>query len=246
MTNTAALKLGGAPRRQADIKRHQLRMTSALASLESETSGPYGEAIIRNISPTGILLETGQTIAAGRTINIDLGAAGRQAAQIRWVDGMLLGCQFLEPLTKARVSAALLQGRCQTEVHPEGEAQVLSLSSGSEGKNLGLAIAWARKARGINQSQMARAIGVSTTTICKWERGHAQPRKAALIRLQEYLQAVEPVAAEFPPNPVAAYKEPMGNIQMKISEFRKILEQQLGVNGIEIDIQLIIKSGTSR
>ena len=246
MARSSALQPGGAERRQASIKRHLLRLTGSLVSLESESSGNSGEAIVRNISLTGVLLETDRPVTMGQTVHIDLGAAGRQAAEVRWADGKLLGCQFLEPLAKARVSAALLQGSHPAQRQPTAQEQVPSpLTPGSHLRDFGLAIAWARKTRGVNQAEMARAIGVSTTTICKWERGHAQPRKEALIRLQRYLEDAQDIAAELPLEPAQARKAPGQDIHRIMSEFKARLAEQIGVKAGAIEIQLTIRDVTS-
>jgi transcriptional regulator with XRE-family HTH domain len=245
VAGSSALKPSGAERRQTADKRHLLRLTGTLVTLESDSAGISDEAIIRNISPTGVLLETSQPVAMGQMIHIDLGAAGRQEATVRWVDGKLLGCQFPEPLTKSRISAALLQGDHHEQGRPIiAERASSPLTPGSQRRNFGLAIAWARKTKGVNQAELAQAIGVSTTTICKWEKGHAQPRAAALVRLQTYLQDTEAYAAELSLAQTKAPKSQDKDIPGLTLGYKASLANLLGLKIEAIEVQVMIKDIT--
>lgn len=62
----------------------------------------------------------------------------------------------------------------------------------SDTKRAGLAIASARKLRGVTQRELAALLGVSTTTICNWERGHAQPRAKYRALLKGHLDELNP------------------------------------------------------
>lgn len=65
-------------------------------------------ALIRNLSERGLLIETAADIAIGDTIHVDLPEAGVSEARIVWREGSFFGCQFLTPVSRAAVSAALL------------------------------------------------------------------------------------------------------------------------------------------
>jgi hypothetical protein len=65
-------------------------------------------ALIRNLSERGLLIETAAELAIGETIHVDLPEAGTAEARIMWRDGPFFGCEFLTPVSKAAVSAALL------------------------------------------------------------------------------------------------------------------------------------------
>lgn len=247
MAGTSELSSDGRERRRDSAPRHLLRLTGTLVSLESASGGMPGEAVIRNISPTGVLLETEHPVAMGQTIHIELGAAGRQEAQVRWVDGKLLGCQFPQPLAKSRVSAALLQG----DHHPQGQASAAEsdsppLARSSQRRDFGLAIAWARKTKGVTQAELAQAIGVSTTSICKWEKGHAQPRAGALARLQDYLQLAGTSAGKVSLARASSPDAPEQGIPLIISEYRARLAEHLGVEVEAIEIQITIKDVMDR
>ncbi len=65
-------------------------------------------ATIRNLSETGLLLETDPPLAVGDIFQIDLPLVGEQPAEIMWVEGRGHGCRFLDPIPKSAVSAAAL------------------------------------------------------------------------------------------------------------------------------------------
>lgn len=79
-------------------------------SLEVRAFSPpdAGNALIRNLSERGLLIETAADLAIGETIQVELPEAGACEARIVWRDGSFFGCEFLTPVPQAAVSAALL------------------------------------------------------------------------------------------------------------------------------------------
>jgi hypothetical protein len=67
------------------------------------------EAVIHNLSERGLLIETASTLALGDTIEVELPEAGNTAAHVVWVRDDFAGCEFVRPLPKAALSAALLR-----------------------------------------------------------------------------------------------------------------------------------------
>lgn len=65
-------------------------------------------ATIRNLSETGLLLETDPPLAVGDIFQIDLPLVGEQPAEVMWIDERRHGCRFLDPIPKSAVSAAAL------------------------------------------------------------------------------------------------------------------------------------------
>ena len=187
MVSSNRPKPGKADRRKLIAARSALTLAGKLAASEGE-AGKGLDAIIRNISATGVLLETSAVVAVGEQVWIGLGAAGLQLACVRWADADLIGCEFAPALSRARLSAALLQGEAPTSrdaraSNAADEPPQLS----SEERQAGLAIAWARRSRGISQGELASILGVSTTTVCRWERGHVQPRAKIRALLESQL-----------------------------------------------------------
>jgi hypothetical protein len=78
--------------------------------LEVRASSPKdaSSALIRNLSERGLLIETATDLAIGETIHVDLPEAGASEARVIWREGSFFGCEFLTPVSRAAVSAALL------------------------------------------------------------------------------------------------------------------------------------------
>lgn len=64
--------------------------------------------VINNLSETGMSFETSLGLALGDTLELGLPQAGAVEARVVWTDGDAFGCQFVQPISKAAVSAALL------------------------------------------------------------------------------------------------------------------------------------------
>ena len=86
--------------------------------LEVGTTSPSQEGIptlIRNLSESGLLLETKARLSQGETVAVDLPEAGVTIAEVIWSDGGFYGCEFIRPVTKAAVSAALLRAPAELD-----------------------------------------------------------------------------------------------------------------------------------
>ncbi len=92
---------GAADKRGA--ARHILRLDVQASSSQNAT-----RAVIRDLSERGLLVETTADLAVGETIQVDLPEAGPSMARVVWTKGSLFGCEFVNPVSKAAVSAALL------------------------------------------------------------------------------------------------------------------------------------------
>lgn len=79
-------------------------------------SKPPSPAIVRDLSRTGCLLESTIPLAVDERIDIDLPHAGCRAAVVVWSRGRVAGCDFLERLSPAALSAALL--RAEFDISP--------------------------------------------------------------------------------------------------------------------------------
>ena len=94
--------------------------------LEVDASTPAREAyrtVVRNLSETGLLIETTAALALGDLIEVDLPRAGAAAATVMWNSDRLFGCNFAEDLSAGAVSAALLQAASQP--HAAGPGTVI-------------------------------------------------------------------------------------------------------------------------
>jgi hypothetical protein len=69
-----------------------------------------GETLtIRDISLTGMLLETTTAMLVGASFQVERPHAGSVAALVVWNSGEFYGCEFDRPISPAAVSAARLQ-----------------------------------------------------------------------------------------------------------------------------------------
>ena len=77
------------------------------------------EVLIHDLSPTGLLIETGQPLTKGETLFVDLPERGPTAASVAWSSGRFYGCAFELSIPAAAVSAALLRSPA---LKPAGES----------------------------------------------------------------------------------------------------------------------------
>jgi hypothetical protein len=77
--------------------------------------GAGGEAVtLRDISLTGMLLETSTAMLVGAGFEVELPHAGIVWAVVVWNSGEFYGCEFENPISVAAVSAARLQSEPST------------------------------------------------------------------------------------------------------------------------------------
>lgn len=66
-------------------------------------------ATVRNLSETGLLIESPDALEVGDRVSLDLPVAGLAEARVIWARGQFYGCEFARPVSRAVVSAALLR-----------------------------------------------------------------------------------------------------------------------------------------
>ena len=89
----------------AEERRSRARRTLRLESMV----GPDGRAVIRNLSETGLLLETSEPLNVGEALAVELPEAGAVQAEVVWARAPFFGCEFARPVGRGSVSAALLR-----------------------------------------------------------------------------------------------------------------------------------------
>jgi hypothetical protein len=73
-------------------------------------AGAAGEFVtIRDISLTGMLLESSVAMLVGASFEVELPHAGPVVAVVVWTSSEFYGCEFERPISPAAVSAARLQ-----------------------------------------------------------------------------------------------------------------------------------------
>ncbi len=99
--------------------------------------------IVLDISTAGLLLQTGGELGVDETIELELPGSPAVSAIVKWAKGGLFGCAFVEPVSDAFVSAALLRSSPRPPIPglvsgPDPEAIALAASD-SLGKLSGAA-----------------------------------------------------------------------------------------------------------
>lgn len=87
-------------------RRYAVRRPLRLAT----TFGPSGaDAMIRDLSGTGMLLETAEEVYVDDLLLVEIPNFGRVPATVVWNSGRFFGCEFDQPLSASAVSGALLR-----------------------------------------------------------------------------------------------------------------------------------------
>lgn len=66
-------------------------------------------ATVRNLSESGLLIESPDALEVGDRVSLDLPVAGLAEARVIWARAPFYGCEFVRPVSRAVVSAALLR-----------------------------------------------------------------------------------------------------------------------------------------
>lgn len=67
------------------------------------------QAVIHDLSTTGILIETKADLATFEQLHLDLPEVGPAVATVMWNSGQYFGCEFHKAIPQAAISAALLR-----------------------------------------------------------------------------------------------------------------------------------------
>ena len=92
--------------------------------LEVEGAAAAGDAsvIIHDLSEEGLLVESGVPLSEGELLEVIIPEAGTAQAEVAWTSGRFFGCKFIEPISTAAVSAALLRSPGPDQGKPNQEA----------------------------------------------------------------------------------------------------------------------------
>ena len=137
----------------------------------SKAGGGEVEALVHNISATGMLIESHAPLEIGEVIEVNLPHSGKTAAKLIWVSGRLAGCEFAMPVSSATLSAAQLRG-----VVVESEPDTAENRPSSSAESFGTRLQRLRTAKGLTQGQLAAELGVSEPSISAWELDKARPK----------------------------------------------------------------------
>ena len=110
------------------------RRRSARRALKLGAAAGDEAVTIRDISLTGMLLETATPMLVGSGFEVELPHAGKIPVAIVWNSGEYYGCEFEYPISPAAVSAARLQGDPRAgdegaEVRPDAVEELRALNA---------------------------------------------------------------------------------------------------------------------
>lgn len=104
-------------------RRRTVRRALMLDAVAHQDEVEASDISILNLSQTGMQMESQSSFAVGEIFYLHLPEIGATPAQIRWNDKHRYGCEFLTPVGKGVISAALLKSAFEI---PEAEIQAVA------------------------------------------------------------------------------------------------------------------------
>lgn len=142
----------------------------------SKAAGAEIEALVHNISATGMLVESKVPLAIGEIVEVNLPHSGKTATRVIWTSGGIAGCQFEMPISPATLSAAQLRSVVGPDTPAPDHRPAATESFGVRLQRL-------RTARELTQGQLAVHLGVSEPSISAWELDKARPKAGRMEAL---------------------------------------------------------------
>lgn len=102
-------------------RRRMARRTLRL-DVTAHSSSRESAVVIRNLSRTGLLIETDATFAVGETFLLVLPELGATPARVIRQEDKSFGCEFLSPVPASAISAAMLKAPHDEEAGEIAEA----------------------------------------------------------------------------------------------------------------------------
>jgi hypothetical protein len=98
-------------------------------SANASPSETWSKVLIHDLSENGLMFETAADIELDEIVFVDLPRLGSIEARIVWQDDTSFGCEFLVPISRTAVNAALLRSPRKLP-HSDVETTVEELSVG--------------------------------------------------------------------------------------------------------------------
>ncbi len=92
------------PAERRGAARRRLRFESVLNS-----SCNLSKVVVLDLSEAGLMLHTASDLAVGEIFELELPQVGIVEARVVWKRVSLYGCEFLSPVSRGSISAALLK-----------------------------------------------------------------------------------------------------------------------------------------
>ena len=215
-------------RRQSQTQRRDVRRKMRLNVSGKTRDGQSSDVLIHDLSTTGILVQTEETLAIGEVIEVELPRTGVRHIEVVWASGTFFGCRFLEPVPPAAVSAALLSAEPERPSNPAASEEPRPLAGG-----LGERLAALRGERGWSIETLAERLGVSRQAVWYWETGQRLPRAEHFKKIVEVLGLQEQDLLAQPPGPVK------GGGDAVIDDFKREVARRNGVD--ESRVRIVIE-----
>ena len=110
---------------EAGERRGSARRQLRLVSEGTTPSSARARVVIRDLSVSGLLVESSAPLSVGEQLAVRLPEAGAAEAVVIWDSGRYFGCKFTSPISNAVVSAAQLMSPAAPI---EGDAEVVSMA----------------------------------------------------------------------------------------------------------------------
>ena len=142
----------------------------------SKAAGAEIEALVHNISATGMLVESTVPREVGEIVEVNLPHSGKTPSRVIWTSGGVAGCQYEMPISPATLSAAQLRSVVGADAPAPDHQPAPAESFGARLQRL-------RTARELTQGQLAVHLGVSEPSISAWELDKARPKAGRMEAL---------------------------------------------------------------
>ena len=142
----------------------------------SKAAGAEIEALVHNISATGMLVESIVPLEVGEIVEVNLPHSGKTATRVIWTSEGIAGCQFEMPISPATLSAAQLRSVVGADAPAPDHRPAAAESFGVRLQRL-------RTAKELTQGQLAVHLGVSEPSISAWELDKARPKAGRMEAL---------------------------------------------------------------
>lgn len=143
----------------------------------SKAAGAEIEALVHNISATGMLVESKVPLEVGEMVEVNLPHSGKTATRVIWTSEAIAGCQFEMPISPATLSAAQLRSVVGPDMPAPDDRPATAVES------FGVRLQRLRTARELSQGQLAVHLGVSEPSISAWELDKARPKAGRMEAL---------------------------------------------------------------
>ncbi len=222
-----------------DNNRNDLRLLAEVALQQ----GPRGDIRIENISSSGLLLNTPLDLAPGEIVTVYLPNMEERVAEVVWSSENFHGCRFADPLDESMLEAI----RQRNEAFKSSLSGVLlsdDSNATAKGESFGDRLTRLRKAADMKQIQLAEVVGVSKTTVWKWENDVVRPRNSAVRKLAAIFKTTEMVLlfgseaqeATIP----GASGEKQGDLQLVIVACKQSIARAAGTSEDRISITIAL------